>query len=110
MVAWYWLIIVFCIGIAFATFFNEWFDWDNTLTDALTGITLVITFIPMQIYNAFFKSTIIRPVSKSQFEKVKSVHRTGRKIKHLFGNLYSWYDPQANSIMHRWFLVRVKEE
>lgn len=53
MVIWYWLVIAFCAGVVFATFINEWFDWDNTLTDILADITLVITFVPLWIYNAF---------------------------------------------------------
>lgn len=110
MVIWYWLVIAFCAGVVFATFINEWFDWDNTLTDILADITLVITFVPLWIYNAFFKLTVAHPVTKEQFEKVKNEYIPDEKVKYLFGNLYSWYAPKANSIMHRWFLVRIKEE
>lgn len=35
MVAWYWLILAFCVGIAFATITDEWCEWENTLTDVL---------------------------------------------------------------------------
>lgn len=27
MVAWYWLILAFCVGIAFATITDEWCEW-----------------------------------------------------------------------------------
>ena len=38
MVAWYWLILAFCAGIAFATITDEWCEWENTLTDVLAWI------------------------------------------------------------------------
>ena len=31
MVAWYWLILAFCVGIAFATITDEWCEWGKTL-------------------------------------------------------------------------------
>lgn len=110
MVAWYWLTVAFCVGIAFATFSDEFFDWDNIITEIFASITLIITFIPMWIYNAFFKLTVAHPVTKEQFELAKSESEPHEKAKHLFGELYSWRDPKAQSIMHRWFIVRVKEE
>lgn len=31
MVAWYWLIFAFCMGIAFATITDEWCEWGKHL-------------------------------------------------------------------------------
>lgn len=108
MIAWYWLIVAFCVGIAFATFTDEWFDWDNTLTDILAGITLVIVFIPLSIYNFFFKLTLVCPVSIEKFEQTKATCKDKEKTYHLFSNLYLWIDPQAETISHKAFLLRVK--
>lgn len=110
MITWYWLIVAFCVGIIFSTFANGLFDWDNTLAAILAWIILAVMFIPRWIYYAFFELTIFHPILKSQFEKVTSVYTTNRTVKHLFGNLYSWHDLKAKSILHRWFLVRVKEK
>lgn len=108
MIAWYWLIVAFCVGIAFATFTDEWFDWNNTLTDILAGITLVIVFIPLWIYSFFFKLTFVYPVSPEKFENAKAMRKDKEKTYHLFGNLYLWIDPQAKAIFHKIFLLRVK--
>lgn len=50
MVAWYWLILAFCVGIAFATITDEWCEWENTLTDVLAWIALIIGFVPLALF------------------------------------------------------------
>lgn len=109
MIAWYWLIVAFFVGIVFATFTNEWFDYDNLLTSILAGVTLVVTFIPMSIYAVFFKLTLVHPVTSERFEEVKKTCKEKEKTYHLFGNLYAWCDPSARAIWSKFFLVRVKK-
>lgn len=109
MIAWYWLIVAFFVGIAFATFTDELFDYDNLLTSILAGITLAVTFIPVGIYIIFFKLTLIHPVTPECFEEVKKTCKEKEKHYHLFGNLYAWRDPSAHAIWNKFFLVRVKK-
>ena len=71
MVAWYWLILAFCVGIAFATITDEWCDWENTLTDVLAWIALIIGFVPLAFYCIFLKLTIFHPTTREKFEESK---------------------------------------
>ena len=109
MIAWYWLIVAFFVGIAFATFTDELFDYDNLLTSIIAEITLAVTFIPVGIYIVFFKLTLAHPVTPERFEEIKKTCKEKEKSYHLLGNLYAWRDPSAHVIWHKFFLIRVKK-
>lgn len=88
MVAWYWLILAFCVGIAFATITDEWCEWENTLTDVLAWIALIIGFVPLAFYCIFLKLTVFHPTTPEKFEEVKKVSGETCKIYRVCGNVY----------------------
>ena len=56
MIAWYWLIVAFCAGIALAVFCNEYFDGGiNVITEIISVIALVLLFVPIVFYHIFLK-------------------------------------------------------
>ena len=109
MVAWYWLILAFCVGIAFATITDEWCDWENTLTDVLAWIALIIGFVPLTFYCIFLKLTVFYPTTREKFEEVKKVSEETCKIYRVCGNVYFWIDLKATKIYNKVFFIRVKE-
>lgn len=111
MVAWYWLIISAIGGIVFAKFCEELFDWDNFLTETISFLTLVVCFIPIVIYNIFFKLTLKHPVERNRWEEL---HRNNNpfadnKETKITKNLYLCYDLKAKRIWNKIFFVRIKE-
>lgn len=97
------------MGIAFATITDEWCEWENTLTDILAWIALIIGFVPLAFYCIFFKLTIFHPTTQEKFEEVKKVSGETCKIYRVCGNVYFWIDLKANKIYNKVFFVRVKE-
>ena len=80
MVAWYWLIVVFLLGNAFATFTYEWFEWDNIWSEIVATLALVVLYIPMAFYKIFLNNTI-HPVSRERHEKLKAEWLKDRESK-----------------------------
>lgn len=105
MVAWYWLIVSAIGGIVIAKACEEIFDWDNILTEVISFLTLVISFIPICIYRIFFRLTI-KPVLRKRWDKVKD-NLTLKK--HLFGNLWFCVDKQASYLWNKIFFVRLEK-
>ena len=103
MVAWYWLIVSAVGGIVIAKLCEEIFDWDNILTEAISFLTLVISFIPICIYGIFFRLTI-KAVPQKRFDKVDLTLK-----KHLFGNLWFCVDKQASHLWNKIFFIRIKK-
>lgn len=103
MVAWYWLIVSAIGGIVFAKLCEEIFDWDNILTEAISFLTLVISFIPICIYRIFFRLTI-KPVLKRRWDKTNLTLK-----KHLFSNLWFCVDKEAKHFWNKIFFVRVEK-
>lgn len=103
MVAWYWLIVSAIGGIVFAKLCEEIFDWDNILTEAISFLTLVISFIPICIYGIFFRLTI-KPVLRKRWDKVDLTLK-----KHLFGNLWFCVDKQGSHLWNKIFFVRLEK-
>ena len=103
MVAWYWLIVSAIGGIVFAKLCEEIFYWDNFLTEAISFLTLVISFIPLCIYGIFFRLTI-KPVLRKRWDKVDLTLK-----KHLFGNLWFCVDKQACHLWNKIFFVRLEK-
>ena len=105
MVAWYWLIVSAIGGIVIAKACEEIFDWDNILTEVISFLTLVISFVPVCIYTIFFKLTI-KPVRRTKWDKVKG---NLTLTKHLFGNLWFCVDKQASHLWNKIFFVRLEK-
>ena len=103
MVAWYWLIVSALCGIAFAKVCEEIFDWDNILTEFIAFCTLVVTFIPIVVWNNFFRMTI-NPVSEDELKKAKLTP------KKRWGNLCFFIDKKASHWWNRMFFVRIKKK
>ena len=103
MVAWYWLIVSAIGGIVIAKACEEIFDWDNILTEVISFLTLVISFIPLCIYTIFFKLTI-KPVRRKKWDKVELTVK-----KHLFGNLWFCVDKKASRLWNKIFFVRLEK-
>lgn len=110
MVEWYWLILAFCVGIAFATITDEWCEWENTLTDILAWIAIIIGFVPLTFYSMFLKLTIFNPVEQKTFDSVKKTNVPPTQVFHLFGNLYFWVAPTAKKLWNKAFFLRIKNE
>lgn len=110
MVAWYWLILAFCVGIAFATITDEWCEWENTLTDILAWIAIIIGFVPLTFYSMFLKLTIFNPVEQKTFDDVKKTNIPPTRVFHLFGNFYFWVEPTAKKLWNKAFFLRIKNE
>ena len=102
MVAWYWLIFSALGGMVFTKFCDEFFDWDNILTDFISFCTLVVIFIPCTIWNVFFKMTI-KPVPKEKIEKA------GLVPFKRWGNLCLFIDKKASDVWAKIFFVRIKK-
>lgn len=105
MVAWYWLILAFCVGIAFATITDEWCEWENTLTDVLAWIALIIGFIPLAFYSMFLKLTVFHPTTQEKFEEVKKVSEETCKIYREYAVMYIFgLTPKQRKSITRYFL------
>lgn len=105
MVAWYWLIVSAIGGIVIAKACEEIFDWDNILTEVISFLTLVISFIPICIYRIFFRLTI-KSILRKRWDKVKD---NLTLTKHLFGNLWFCVDKQASHLWNKIFFVRLEK-
>lgn len=102
MVAWYWLIVSAVGGIVFTKFCDEYFDWDNVLTEIISWIALVVLYIPLFIYHVFFKLTI-KPVSADRLEEFHLV-----PFKR-WGNLALFVDKKAHSLWNKVFFLRFEK-
>lgn len=104
MVAWYWLILAFCVGIAFATITDEWCEWENTLTDVLAWIALIIGFVPLAFYCIFLKLTVFHPTTPEKFEEVKRLAKKLVKSIEYAETCISGLTPKQQKSITRSFL------
>jgi hypothetical protein len=111
MVAWYWIIVAFILGNAFAAFTYEWFEWDNVWTEIVATLAMVVLYLPMAIYKIFLHNTI-HPVSRERHEKLKAEWLRDRKSKHfnLGKHLVFWIDPKAKKLFNKIFFVRITDK
>lgn len=107
MVAWYWLIVAFLLGMAFVAFTEAWFDYENIFLDIASIVGLIVCFIPCMFYCCFVKN-VLRGVASNKFEEVKKTIGKSEKVIHVCGRLYLWIDKDAKKIWNKIFFVRVK--
>lgn len=104
MVAWYWLILAFCVGIAFATITDEWCEWENTLTDVLAWIALIIGFVPLAFYCIFLKLTVSTPQRQRSLRKSKRLAKKLAKSIEYAETCISGLTPKQRKSITRSFL------
>ena len=106
MVAWYWLIIMFFVGVAFTVLTEDYLDW----YDIAGNLAMVILFIPIAFYKIFLR-LVIHPVPAVRFERMMKewVEEDTSKCFHLIGNLYFWVDPNAKKFWNKIFFLRVSD-
>lgn len=104
MIAWYWVLVAFFVGVTFAVFTYEWLEdfWSNLAA----GIAVVILYVPLLIYNVFFKLTIHHPISEARFNTIQTVYKA--RYKHLFGNFWVRCD-FTDSLYQKILFIRVKK-
>lgn len=104
MVAWYWLIAAFILGLVFATVMHYYFDYENTLTTILAGLAIPFAWIAM-FPIVFFKN--LRGVEAERFDKLKEVSGDAARYRHITKNIVLWHDPKAKQFFARRFLIRL---
>ena len=111
MVVWYWLIVAFLLGNAFATFTYEQFEWDNIWSSIVAFLALIVLYIPMVFYKIFLNNTI-HPISRERFEKLKTEWLKDRKSKcfNLGKYFVFWIDPKATRLFNKIFFVRITDK
>ena len=98
MIAWYWLIVAFCAGIALSVFCNEYFDGGiNVITEIISVIALVLLFVPIVFYHIFLKNTI-HPVEPVTFERIMKSEKSRSKSWKIGSRLYLCYERNAGHI------------
>jgi hypothetical protein len=109
MISWYWLIVAFCAGVALSVFCNEYFDGGfSVITEILSGIALVLLFVPIVFYNIFLKNTI-HPVEPATFERIVKMEKSSSKSWKIAGRLYLCFDRSARHIWNKVFFVLLKK-
>lgn len=112
MVAWYWVVVAFVAGLVFTAFSYEWWGEyfvENIATKFIALVALIVLFIPLTIYNIFFKLTVHRPVRPDQWEKyLREMDKTDRQKRIGNSNFYVCRDADATHIYNKVFFVRVK--
>ena len=103
MVAWYWLIVSALGSIVFAKLCEEFFDWDNFLTEMISSLTIAVIFIPFCIYHIFFKLTI-DPIPEER------MNRVGIVPWKRWGNLCLCFDKKASRFWNKIFFARIKKK
>ena len=108
MVAWYWLIVAFLLGNAFATFTYEQFEWDNIWSSIVAFLALIVLYIPMAFYKIFLNNTI-HPVSRERYERLKAEWLKDSKSKcfNLGKHFIFWIDPKATRLFNKIFFLRI---
>lgn len=107
MVAWYWLIVAFLLGMTFVALADEWFDYENIIFEIASAVTMVVCFIPCSFYCCFIKN-VFPGVDPNKFEEVRKTMDKSEKVIHVCGRLYFFIDKDANKIWNRIFFVKVK--
>lgn len=108
MVAWYWLIVAFLLGMAFVALTNEWFDYETIIYEIASAVALVVCFIPCVFYCCFIKN-VFPGVDPDKFEEVKKIMDKSEKVIHVCGRLYFFIDKDAKKVYQRIFFVRLKK-
>ena len=108
MIAWYWLIVAFCVGVAFASLTYELFDWINFWTEFVACISLVILFIPIVFYHIFLKNTI-HPVEPATFERIIANNDGLSKNWKITNRLYVCFEPKAKKLWNKIFFILLKK-
>ena len=103
MVAWYWLIVSAIGGIVFAKACEEFFDWDNFLTETIAFLTMVVLFVPLTFYGIFLKLTL-HPVSEKRMEEIGIIPTL------RIGNFCLCFDKKAKRLWNKMFVLRIKKE
>ena len=111
MVAWYWIIVAFVIGNAFAAFTYELFEWDNIWVEIVSTLAIIVLYPILAIYHICFKNTI-EPVSRERHEKLKEEWLRDRKSKcfNLCEHFCFWVDPEAKQLWNKIFFIRMTEK
>ena len=109
MIAWYWIVVAVLITNAITAFTYEVFEWENLWVNFISGLALIVLFVPFSIYHICFKNTI-HPISPARLEELRKKWASdGRcKIHYWFGDLYFCTDPKASRIWNKVFFIRVK--
>ena len=111
MVAWYWIIVAFILGNAFAAFTYKWFEWDNIWAEIVATLAIIVLYLPMAIYKIFLHNTI-HPVSRERHERIKAEWLRDRKSKcfNLGKHFVFWIDPKAKKLFNKIFFVRITDK
>ena len=106
MIAWYWLIVAFVLGMVLATITRE--VSENVLSTICAGLALPFVFVAM--FPITFWKNVVKPVSASRFEKFKKLNADGDRCFTIGKNLYLWHDKTTKHLYAKWFLIRVRED
>lgn len=100
-------LVCFLLGGGVAEFARNWFDYESILTDFFAGVALVVLFIPLTIYNIFFKLTLVHRPTQEQVDLALNTCERERHY-HLCGKLFLHFDPEATKMWNKVFLLRIK--
>lgn len=106
MIAWYWLIVAFILGLVLATIARE--ATENILSTICAG--LAIPFVYVAMFPITFWKNVVHPVSPLRFEQFKKLNIEGDKCFTIGKNLYLWHDKTTKHLYAKWFLIRVGEK
>lgn len=107
MIAWYWLIVAFLLGMAFVVLIDAWFDYETIVFEIASAVAMVVCFIPCVLYCCFIKN-VIPGVDPDKFEEVKKIMDKSEKTIHLGGRWYFFINKDANKVWQKVFFVRLK--
>lgn len=108
MIAWYWSVVAFILGIVFATISWNAVEWDNILSAICAW--LAIPFVYVAMFPITFWKNVVKPVSPLRFEQFQKLNSEGDRCFHIYKNLYLWHDKTTKHLFAKWFLVRVSEK
>ena len=106
MIAWYWLIVAFILGLVLATIVRE--ATENILSTICAG--LAIPFVYVALFPITFWKNVVKPVSPTRWECFQKLNSEGDRCFHIYKNLYLWHDKTTKHLFAKWFLIRVSEK
>ena len=108
MIAWYWSVVAFILGIVFATVSWNAVEWDNILSAICAW--LAIPFVYVAMFPITFWKNVVKPVSSLRWECFQKLNAEGDRCFHIYKNLYLWHDKTTKHLFAKWFLIRVSEK
>ena len=106
MIAWYWLIVAFILGLVLATIVRE--ATENILSTICAG--LAIPFVYVALFPITFWKNVVKPVSPLRFEQFQKLNIEGDRCFTIGKNLHLWHDKTTKHLYAKWFLIRVSEK